>query len=93
MTDLVSAPTILTPAIEKIITIKNTKSIVSYLEIEIKLSYKREKKSLEPFRICLLNSTANPAQFVWKMAGLAVLYSWQLLNGSHDLFSIFYFFR
>jgi hypothetical protein len=47
------------------------------------------KKSWEPFRICLLNSTANPAQFGWKWAGLAVLSSRQLLNGSHDFFHIF----
>ena len=25
-----------------------------------------KKKSWEPFRICLLNSTANPSQFGWK---------------------------
>ena len=59
---------------------------------------KVKKKSWEPFRICLLNSTANPAQFGWKWAGLAVLSSRQLLNGSHDLFHIFsiifiYFFK
>ena len=46
----------------------------------------REKsKSWEPFRSCLLNSTANPAQFGWKWAGLAVLFSRQLLNGSQDV--------
>ena len=33
----------------------------------------RKNKSWEPFRICLLSSTANPAQFGWKLAGLAVL--------------------
>ena len=33
----------------------------------------REKKSWEPFRICLLNSTANSAQFHCKWAGLAML--------------------
>ena len=38
--------------------------------------------SWEPFRICLLNSTANSAQFWWKWAGLAVLFSRQILNGS-----------
>ena len=33
---------------------------------------KTKKKSWEPFRRCLLNSTANPAQFGWKLAELAV---------------------
>jgi hypothetical protein len=37
----------------------------------------------------VLNSTANSAQFGWKWAGLAVLFSRQLLNGSHDHFDIF----
>ena len=38
------------------------------------------------FRICLLNSTANPAQFGWKLAGLAVLFSRQILNGSREFY-------
>jgi hypothetical protein len=50
---------------------------------------KEKKKSWELFRICLLNSTANSAQFGWKWAELAVLFSRQLLNSSHDLFHIF----
>ena len=33
------------------------------------------KKSWEPFGSYLLNSTANPAQFEWKWAVLAVLFS------------------
>ena len=33
------------------------------------------KKSWVPFGSYLLNSTANPAQFEWKWAGLAVLFS------------------
>jgi hypothetical protein len=37
-------------------------------------------------KFCLLSSTANPAQFEWKLAGLAVLLSRQILNGSQDLF-------
>ena len=37
--------------------------------------FNKWKKSWEPFRSCLLNSTANPAQFGWKWAGLAVLFS------------------
>ena len=40
----------------------------------------------------MLNSTANPAQFGWKWAGLAVLFNRQLPNGSHDLFHIFSIF-
>ena len=32
-----------------------------------------KKRSWEPFRICLLNSTANPANFHPNWAGLAVL--------------------
>ena len=55
------------------------------------------KKSWQPFRSCLLNSRANPAKLGWKWAGfgLAVLFSRQLLNGSHDLFQTFsiYFFN
>ena len=37
--------------------------------------------------ICQLNSTANLAQFGWKLAGLAVLFSRQILNDSQDFFS------
>ena len=47
---------------------------------------KEKKKSWEPFRICLLNSTANPANFHPNWAGLAVLFSRQILNGSQDFF-------
>ena len=36
---------------------------------------KTKKKFWEPFRSYLLNSTAKPAQFEWKWAGLAVLFS------------------
>jgi hypothetical protein len=39
----------------------------------IKKKLKIEKlKFWEPFRSCLLNSTANSAQFWWKWAGLAL---------------------
>ena len=31
-------------------------------------NYIKEKKKIEPFRICLLNSTAIPVQFGWKLA-------------------------
>jgi hypothetical protein len=56
------------------------------------------KKSWEPFRSCLLDSTANPAHFHPNWAGLAVLFSRQILNGSQDFFHIFsiifiYFFK
>ena len=37
-----------------------------------------------PFGSYLLNSTANPAQFEWKWAGLAVLFSRQIPNISHN---------
>ena len=37
-------------------------------------------------KIKILRSTANPAQFWWKWAGLAVLFSRQILNGSQDFF-------
>ena len=43
----------------------------------------------EQFASYLLNSTANAAQFEWKWAGLAVLFSRQLLNGSQDFFFLF----
>ena len=36
------------------------------------------KKSLEPFGSCRLNSTANLAQFGWKWARLAVIFSRQV---------------
>ena len=49
--------------------------LVSYLKInKWKLKYKTKKKSWEPFRSCLLNSAANPAQFGWKLAGLRLWY-------------------
>jgi hypothetical protein len=37
------------------------------------LDIKEKLKSWEPFRSCLLNSTANPAHFHQNWAGLAVL--------------------
>ena len=39
---------------------------------------KMKKKSWEPFRSYLLNSTAKPAQFEWKWAGLAELFKAKL---------------
>ena len=47
------------------------------------------KKSWEQFGSCLLNSTANPAKLGSKWAELAVLFSRQLQNGSHDFFQTF----
>ena len=42
------------------------------------------KKLWEPFGICLIKSTANPAQFWWKWAGLLV--SRQIRNGYQYFF-------
>ena len=52
--------------------------------MEIKML--KRKKSWEPFRICLLNSTANSANFHPNWSGLAVLFNRQILNGSQDFF-------
>ena len=49
---------------------------------------KREKYSGSPALICLLNRTANSAQFEWNLAGLA---GRQILKGSQGLFSRSYF--
>ena len=49
-------------------------TMVSYLKNFRKLILGKEKKSWEPFRNCLPNSTSNPTQFVWKWARLAVLF-------------------
>ena len=46
-----------------------------YLEKLLKIKMLQKNKSWEPFRSCLLNSTANSVQFGWKWAGLAVLFS------------------
>ena len=65
-------------------------------DISTHLSWERQKKSYwvhcwhcskKPFRICILNSTANPANFHPHWAGLAVLFSRQILNGSQVIFS------
>jgi hypothetical protein len=53
----------------------------------IKIS--KRKKILGAFKSCLLSSTANPAQFGWKWAGLDMLFSRKLPNVSHDFFHIF----
>ena len=48
-----------------------------------------------PFGSYLLDSTADSAQFEWKRAGLAVLFSRYLPNGTHDFFQNvrIYFFK
>ena len=49
----------------------------------------REKNGIwEPIRICQLNSATNPTQFWWKWAGLAVLFSRQLINDLFHTYSI-----
>ena len=45
----------------------------------------KKKKSLEPFGICLQNSTANLAHFHSNWTWLAVLFSRQIQGGSHSL--------
>ena len=65
-------------------------SMVSYLKKQIKIKIlKRKKKSWEPFRSCLLNSTANPAHFHQNWAGLAVLFSRQILKRLPGFFLFF----
>ena len=51
------------------------------------------KKSWEPFESCLLNSRANSHHFHLNWDVLAVLFSRQLPNGSHDFFHIFSVFN
>ena len=56
----------------EILSGKNARAWVSMV-LYSKKSMKNEKKKIwEPFRSCLLNSTANSAQFGWKWTGLAV---------------------
>ena len=43
------------------------------------------EKIVKPFGICLINSIANPARFGWSWARLAVLFSRQIVKGSHDI--------
>ena len=52
--------------IDKILSVKNAQawvSMVSYSKKQMKIKILKGKQSWEPFRICLLNSTANLAQF------------------------------
>ena len=48
-----------------------------------------KKKIVGAFWELPAKSRANPAKFGWKWAGLAMLFSLQLQNGSHDFFHIF----
>ena len=62
-----------TPPIDKILTMKKVRAEVSMVFIVKKINEKyfiNEKEiSWEPFRICLLSSTANPANFHPNWAG------------------------
>ena len=69
---------LLTPSIPELIWVKNVRAIVvcgflmKFLKKHIQKIW---KKSWVPFGSYLLNSTANSAQFEWKWAWLAVLFS------------------
>ena len=59
---------------------KNVRAIVVYgflMKYIVKKTYPEnlKKKMWEPFECSQVNSTANPAQFEGKLAGLAVLFS------------------
>ena len=61
--------------------------VCGFLMKSLKKKYPENMKKIwEPFGSYLLNSTANPAHFYPNWAGLAVLFSRQLLNGSQDFF-------
>ena len=78
-----------TSPIAEILCVKNGRAIVVcgfLMKWLKKYILKVWKKLWEPFRSCLLNSTANPAHFHPSLAGLAVLFSRQLLNGSPTIF-------
>ena len=81
-----------TPSIPEIIWVKNVRAIVvcGFLIKSLKNHILRIwKKWWVPFGSYLLNSTADSAQFECKWAGLAVLFSRYLPNGTHDFFQIF----
>ena len=75
-----------TPAISKIIIVKYGLAWVS-----IWVSYLEKEMKIKVLRICLLKSTANPAQFGWKLAGLAVLFQY-LAGKSQTARRIFFSF-
>ena len=56
------------------------------MKIEIS---KQQKKSWQPFKSGWLNSTANPAQFGWKWAGLAVQVTTGNFQTAPTIFSFF----
>ena len=67
--------------------------MISYLKKNENLNIKEKKK---PGNHLGFASTANLAQFGWKSAGLAVLFSRQILNSSQDFFLLnilIYFFK
>ena len=82
-----------TSPITEIICVKNVRAKVFCgiicFDLRKKIMLKIWKILWEPFGSCLLNSKANPANFYPNGAGLAVLFSRHLPNGSHDLFYIF----
>ena len=81
-----------TPSISEIIWVRNVRAIVvcGFLMKSLKKHIlKIWKKSWVPFGSYLLDSTADSAQFEWKWAGLAVLFSRYLPNGTHDFFQNF----
>ena len=81
-----------TPSISEIIWVRNVRAIVVcgfFMKSLKKHILKIWKKSWVPFGSYLLDSTANSAQFEWKWAGLAVLFSRYLPNGTHVFFQNF----
>ena len=81
-----------TPSISEIIWVRNVRAIVVcgfFMKSLKKHILKIWKKSWVPFGSYLLDSTADSAQFEWKWAGLAVLFSRYLPNGTHDFFQNF----
>ena len=81
-----------TPSISEIIWVRNVRAIVVcgfFMKSLKKHILKIWKKSWVLFGSYLLDSTADSAQFEWKWAGLAVLFSRYLPNGTHDFFQNF----
>ena len=81
-----------TPSIPEIIWVKNVRAIVvcGFLMKSLKKHIlKIWKKLWVPFSCYLLDSTADSAQFEWKWAELAVLFSRYLPNGTHNFFQNF----
>ena len=90
--NLIQARELNTPSISEIIWVRNVRAIVVcgfFMKSLKKHILKIWKKSWVPFGSYLLDSTADSAQFEWKWAGLAVLFSRYLPNGTHDFFQNF----